>query len=817
MMKGKRTLSLALRLFGAAALIFLFLGLSGAAMAKEIEITLNAGQGCMVFCMDTAAYGSLENRITVDGSPSVRYDLLYAGGTAEDPEARGYYNRSQMAEPETFATTAYLKAEPGSGRGLLAWIYVRSGYVTLEIRNEGPDASLTLVRRNVTPYQIATIGRRKEADCWKTGGNVSRIPVILGGTPGSRIRRLLSDEKKPGAEWDDEDAYSYYEKYDFTGAYVEKKVYRNGKKIGKTEKIYYETSFGDYYYVLVQLEPVSGLGNTGLMTMQLGRGQYIFPKNYPNVDWYPGALSDSNYKWINSQRPLTPEFSPLGDVYLPGQTVTITDGTEGAEIWYLTAAADSDETGETENDGVWMPYTEPITLTESTKILAYAKKDGIESKTAEEKYIILQEESTIGLALSGSGTARDPWLIFSENDWNNLAWLVGKGTDTSGMYFRMAGTIQARVMMGTESSPFRGSFDGGGYTLTVSLTSSEDYCAPFRCVSGASFSNLRVEGTISTTGRSAAGLAGYAPGGCTVTNCAVGVDIISGGNGGEHAGFVSLCDAAHPVRVYGSVFTGSITGSRARYCAGFLGKNGDRTENCVYAGRMAAGSEASTFIRTKNAAPNCYYTNIDGINRVKGKKACFVTAEGKTVIDFGEPKTEYGVSGIAAWPTGLSYGGTFVAGTGDTVALGLSFSGDIPEGSSVRWTASAGRLRKSGEAWELTMPDRDVSIRAVTVFPFGVPEFILPADTDEVGPEAFAGIAADIVEIRAGCTFVGDRAFQNCPNLSQIRVPAGCAFGEDVFEGCGTVCVYGWAGSPAETYCETHANCVFTAEQESGS
>ena len=58
------------------------------------------------------------------------------------------------------------------------------------------------------------------------------------------------------------------------------------------------------------------------------------------------------------------------------------------------------------------------------------------------------------------------------------------------------------------------------------------------------------------------------------------------------------------------------------------------------------------------------------------------------------------------------------------------------------------------------------------------------------------------------------RAFRNCPSLTQIRIPAGCAIGEGAFDGCGTVYVFAPADSPAQTFCEDPANpnCIFIAE-----
>ena len=85
----------------------------------------------------------------------------------------------------------------------------------------------------------------------------------------------------------------------------------------------------------------------------------------------------------------------------------------------------------------------------------------------------------------------------------------------------------------------------------------------------------------------------------------------------------------------------------------------------------------------------------------------------------------------------------------------------------------------------------------------------LPAALTTVEEEAFESIAASIVDIPASCTTIDDHAFRSCPNLTQIRIPAGCELGTDVFEGCTMVYVYSTAGSSAEAYCQTHANCVF--------
>ncbi len=435
-----------------------------------------------------------------------------------------------------------------------------------------------------------------------------------------------------------------------------------------------------------------------------------------------------------------------------------------------------------------------------------------------EEDVIYSLKLTFTSTISGSGTFGDPWQIGSRSDWSRVATAVANGQVPEGKHFRLTGDISVSSTIGTADHPFTGTFDGGGNTLTVALKDTGAYLAPFRYVSGAAIEHLRVEGTVTASAASASGLVGSALGNCAITDCVVDVDI-SASAGGGHSGFAAMCNGG-TVSVKGSAFTGTIDAQDADFCAGFLGWQGDTAEDCVYDGQMNAASYSNDFIRTNDSAQNCYSMNLIDIDRVKGRQAVAVTPDEGVTIGFGETKTTYPTSGITTYAiddtadsVGLMYGGVFFAGPGQTVTLNLTAL--APEGMLVSgFTASTGTLTRKGGAWTLTLADTEAIISAVYAPAFGMPDFILPAGLTEVEEGAFEGIAASVVEVPENCVSIGAGAFRNCPNLTQIRIPADCSIGTDAFDGCTLVYIYSAPGSGAETYCDdpTHDNCVFVAE-----
>ena len=184
-------------------------------------------------------------------------------------------------------------------------------------------------------------------------------------------------------------------------------------------------------------------------------------------------------------------------------------------------------------------------------------------------------------AWSGSGTSSDPYMITSTSDWNTLATNVNGGNNYSGKFFRLTNDISVTTMVGnSETNSFRGTFDGYGYTLNISYDTSSDFTAPFRYIQGATFKNLKVTGTITTTMNLAAGIAGLNTNAvATFEQCVTDVTINSSSNtvaGWDHydyhGGFLARSNSAN-VNITDCVCGGSVNGSSSSlsFCGGFVG------------------------------------------------------------------------------------------------------------------------------------------------------------------------------------------------------------------------------------------------------
>ncbi|MCR5369677.1 MAG: leucine-rich repeat domain-containing protein, partial [Clostridium sp.] len=133
-------------------------------------------------------------------------------------------------------------------------------------------------------------------------------------------------------------------------------------------------------------------------------------------------------------------------------------------------------------------------------------------------------------------------------------------------------------------------------------------------------------------------------------------------------------------------------------------------------------------------------------------------------------------------------------------------------GDSVDWTF--GWDQDDRKVIRFVMPGENVHVTLTSrAFSFDNADFILPADTRSIEANAFQGDTYITAVVIPGlCESIGQEAFRNCTNLRYILIPANCTVGEDAFEGCDWVYIYGSENSSAWQYCQDHDNCTFVEE-----
>ena len=105
--------------------------------------------------------------------------------------------------------------------------------------------------------------------------------------------------------------------------------------------------------------------------------------------------------------------------------------------------------------------------------------------------------------LSGTGTSSNPYIIENADSLSELASFVNNGGKTEGMYFRQKRNITAESSfkgIGSADKPFEGIYDGSNYTLTLNLTSANEFIGCFTSIGeNGSVKNLTIGGSVTNT------------------------------------------------------------------------------------------------------------------------------------------------------------------------------------------------------------------------------------------------------------------------------------------------------------------------------
>ena len=202
----------------------------------------------------------------------------------------------------------------------------------------------------------------------------------------------------------------------------------------------------------------------------------------------------------------------------------------------------------------------------------YAKDATLPEVTADETYTAVFE-LTIG----------------SVDEWNSFAASVKGGNTYSGIIVRMTADVGPVTTM--VDGTFSGTFDGDGHTLTVNISGGSTSAATFAYVKDATIQNLRLEGTVTSSGiHTAALVKSVSDTGstCTIKNVDIYADVNCSNN--YIGGFIGHAGTANTVNIENSIFAGSInkTGStQGNFIGAFIGWSQTLTatiNNCAFTG-----------------------------------------------------------------------------------------------------------------------------------------------------------------------------------------------------------------------------------------
>ena len=216
------------------------------------------------------------------------------------------------------------------------------------------------------------------------------------------------------------------------------------------------------------------------------------------------------------------------------------------------------------------------------------------------------------------------YLISSIADWQEYATLIETSPTANAKMTADINLGSDQTKIGSESTPYQGTFDGQGHSLTmayVETDGSSQHAAPFIKIKDATIQNLHVKGYITTAGMRPAGITSYVTGTCYIKNCWSEVDISSSRSADICAGgLVTRIDADQTLNMSDCLFTGSITLSHSNgyRAGGLIGWTQDKgianVENCLVAPSGISTKKNTTDnkmlvsgYQSKVTITNCYY------------------------------------------------------------------------------------------------------------------------------------------------------------------------------------------------------------------
>ena len=234
-------------------------------------------------------------------------------------------------------------------------------------------------------------------------------------------------------------------------------------------------------------------------------------------------------------------------------------------------------------------------------------------------------------------------IIKTTADWDAFADAVNNGETFERKLVKLGADINVSKMVGTEGNHFDGKFDGNGHTITVNLSGSGEGTALFYIISNAVIQNLKVTGSITTSGVRPATFASFVSGSSTIRNCWSEVDISSTATNTwvDGGAFVARVNASCVVYIYNSLFTGTVTyDATADEGGGMVGwtQSGATAtlKYCLFAPTALTMTKenGSTYVfvsgNRRGSLTGCYYNTVThdtAVLQKEGENASNMTSE----------------------------------------------------------------------------------------------------------------------------------------------------------------------------------------------
>lgn len=227
-------------------------------------------------------------------------------------------------------------------------------------------------------------------------------------------------------------------------------------------------------------------------------------------------------------------------------------------------------------------------------------------------------------------TAKEVFDVASVSDWNKLATAVSEGQTRINARLT-ANVSDVKTPIGSEATPYRGTFDGQRFTLNVNLSASKDELAPFSRTDGANIKNLTVTGSITSDKKFAGSIVGRAMGNTVINDVASSATLtFNSTDDATYGGLVGISTKDGTTTLNNTAFTGTLNAPNGCNVGGLVGwaEGNVNVSNSLMAANINVKTASSSNEGEGNCAlvrrnsmvtvSNCYARNFTNCQTMQG-------------------------------------------------------------------------------------------------------------------------------------------------------------------------------------------------------